>query len=166
MEKFRKHIRYKNFDYSSAGDYFITLCSIEFQSIFSKIENGNVHLTKIGKIIEETWHELPRRFSSVKLGAFVIMPNHFHGIISIKSQTNRINLSTVVQHFKGTSTRNDKNLLSSENISFKYSSIWQSNFYEQIIKDEYHYYFVNEYILSNPSNWEKDKLYKLIHHHV
>jgi len=61
----RKNIRLKDFDYSSAGDYFLTLISHQRKNIFGEIDDGKITLNRIGKIIEETWevgatHEAPR----------------------------------------------------------------------------------------------------------
>ena len=73
----------KEFDYSSAGAYYITLCSFERNNIFGTIENGQILLNECGEIIKTEWLKTPEIRSEIELDEYVIMPNHFHGIIWI-----------------------------------------------------------------------------------
>jgi len=77
----RRSIRLKGYDYSQAGAYFVTIVAWQRQSLFGKIIRGEMKLNKIGKIAEWEWLELPKRLSYIGLGAYAIMPNHFHGIL-------------------------------------------------------------------------------------
>ncbi len=77
----RKNIRLKDWDYSSEGIYFLTICCRERKSFFGNIENNKMHLSEIGSIASRFWMEIPSHFPHVKLDEFVIMPNHLHGII-------------------------------------------------------------------------------------
>jgi putative transposase len=74
----RKHIRLRNFDYSSEGIYFITICEKDRKCLLGKIENQEMILSEIGKIANQYWRELPEHFQHVELGEFVVMPNHVH----------------------------------------------------------------------------------------
>ena len=76
-------MRLKDFDYSSAGFYFVTIVSHQRKNIFGEIDDGIMILSQIGKIVEEVWVEIPLHFSNLEINSFVIMPNHFHGIIII-----------------------------------------------------------------------------------
>ncbi|MCI0699389.1 hypothetical protein L0337_46225 [candidate division KSB1 bacterium] len=79
----RRSIRLKGYDYSQAGAYFITICTHERECIFGEIRDGKMHLNEIGKIVEAEWLKTAEIRDNVELDAFVVMPNHVHGIIII-----------------------------------------------------------------------------------
>jgi len=79
----RRSIRLKGYDYSSTGAYFVTICTQNRACLFGEIWDGVMHLNDAGKMIDRVWHELPHRFLSVELDAFIVMPNHIHGIIRL-----------------------------------------------------------------------------------
>ncbi len=79
----RKHIRLRNFDYSSQARYFITICTKNRRHTLGEIKDGIMHLSAIGKQAELYWNEIPEHFPHIELGEFIIMPNHIHGIIGI-----------------------------------------------------------------------------------
>ena len=83
--------RHPNWDYGSNAAYYITICIKNRQMFFGEIENGKMNLSEIGKIAHQYFLEIPDHFPFVKLGAFVIMPNHVHGIIIIDKQTGKSN---------------------------------------------------------------------------
>ena len=77
----RRSIRLKDYDYSQAGMYFITLCVQGMECFFGSIQNGKMVLNDAGSMVEK-WHfELPNKFPDIELGHCVVMPNHFHAII-------------------------------------------------------------------------------------
>ena len=73
----------KGYDYSKAGLYFITFRVQNGRLLFGTIENGEMILNDAGKMIQTEWEKLPRRFNNMELHEFVVMPNHFHGIVQI-----------------------------------------------------------------------------------
>ncbi len=77
----RRSIRLRGYDYSRKGRYFVTLCCQGRECRFGNIENGIVILNDPGKMIDKWFNALPGKFPDISLGAYVIMPNHFHGII-------------------------------------------------------------------------------------
>jgi REP element-mobilizing transposase RayT len=79
----RRSIRLKGYDYSQAGLYFITICVQNRRHLFGNIENGNIILNDAGKMIDTEWKNLKNCFPNIKLHEYVIMPNHFHGILEI-----------------------------------------------------------------------------------
>ena len=79
----RRSIRLKNYDYSQAGLYFITICTHERQLLLGRIDNGRMQLNPWGEIVQRVWFELPEHYAHIRLHEFMIMPNHIHGIISI-----------------------------------------------------------------------------------
>ena len=96
----RKHhrhsIRLKDYDYAQPGAYFVTLCTSQRDCLFGKVVNGVVRLNPLGKIVEEEWERLGRQFPNIRLDAFVVMPNHVHGIIVIDvGATQQLSIETV-----------------------------------------------------------------------
>lgn len=79
----RKSIRLQGYDYSQAGAYFVTIVTYHRDSLFGEIVNKGMILNDFGKIADECWRAIPEHFPFVELGAFIIMPNHVHGIIVI-----------------------------------------------------------------------------------
>ena len=82
----RRSIRIKDYDYSQAGAYFITICTQNKECLFGEIEHGHVVLSGAGEIAQSVWTRLPNRFPSVSLDEYVIMPNHVHGILLVGAQ--------------------------------------------------------------------------------
>jgi REP element-mobilizing transposase RayT len=81
----RRSVRLRGYDYSSPGAYFVTICAARKRSVFGKIENGVMRLHPYGRIVAECWCALAEHFPQIALDEFVVMPNHFHGIIIITS---------------------------------------------------------------------------------
>ncbi len=79
----RRSIRLKEYDYSQAGLYFITICTQDSLHLFGKITNDAMVLNDAGMLIEKWWNELKNKFVNIELDEFIVMPNHFHGIIQI-----------------------------------------------------------------------------------
>jgi len=79
----RRSIRLQNYDYSQEGGYFVTIVTWRRDFLFGEIVNQEMRLNKVGKIVEWEWLELPKRLAYIELGAYAVMPNHFHGILFI-----------------------------------------------------------------------------------
>jgi REP element-mobilizing transposase RayT len=77
----RRSIRLKGYDYSQAGMYFVTVCCQDRICRFGNIACGEMILNDAGKMVEKWCLELTNKFTDIELGAYVIMPNHFHAII-------------------------------------------------------------------------------------
>ena len=79
----RKTIRLKEYDYSRAGAYFITICTYQRQLLFGNIINETMQLNNYGKIVEEEWKKTEQIRKEIIMDAYCVMPNHFHGIVII-----------------------------------------------------------------------------------
>ena len=73
----------RDYDYSTPGTYFVTVCTQKRQRLFGEIIDGEMHLNEYGEIAEKCWEDLPNHYSNIELDVYMIMPDHFHGIISI-----------------------------------------------------------------------------------
>ncbi len=77
----RRSIRLPEYDYSQPGAYYVTIVAWQRDCLFGEVVREEMKLNKIGKIVQWEWKELPKRLRYIELGAFVVMPNHFHGIL-------------------------------------------------------------------------------------
>src|SRR5258706_6614541 len=82
----RRSIRLKEYDYRQFGAYFVTVCTQNRACLFGAAAAGEMQLNNAGEIAKATWNELPARFPLVGLDAFVVMPNHIHGVIIVGAQ--------------------------------------------------------------------------------
>lgn len=87
-QKFRNKYRIPSarlptWDYGSNAAYFITICTHQMQHFFGNITDGKMQLSETGNIAHKYWHAIPEHFPFIKLGEFITMPNHIHGIIII-----------------------------------------------------------------------------------
>jgi REP element-mobilizing transposase RayT len=168
----RRSIRLKGFDYSSNNAYFVTVCVEKRRCLLGEIVNTEMVLNENGKVVVECWTDLPNHYSNIQLDKYVVMPNHFHGIIQIcgvelkadsvlperagykPAPTNTHGLSEIVRGFKTFSARRINTML---RISGK--AFYQRNYYEHVIRNDYDLNRIRDYILTNPANWQSDELY-------
>lgn len=141
----------KDYDYASEGDYYVTIDVKDFKSILGQVKNKQMVLSPLGVAVENAWKELPERFKNIKLGDFIIMPNHMHGIINIRKKTNKT-LHDMVRAFKSISAIEINKARNKSG-----GKVWQSKYYDHIIRGEIEYFFITEYILNNPLVYEEGK---------
>lgn len=79
----RRSLRLQGFDYSKEGAYFVTVCTRNRECLFGAVVDGKMHLNDVGRVVQSVWDGLSERFSAIELDAFVVMPNHIHGIITV-----------------------------------------------------------------------------------
>src|SRR5579862_862143 len=97
----RRSLRLSGYDYSQAGAYFITACTHGRVMLFGEVIDCSVRLNELGAIVQQTWDDLPTHYRGVDLDAFVVMPNHVHGIIVLADQPEpRHGLSEIMRGFK------------------------------------------------------------------
>lgn len=77
----RSSIRLKNYDYAQAGAYFVTVCAQDRMCMFGDANNREIQLSPAGKMVHKWWNEIKNKFPNIQLDEYIIMPNHFHGII-------------------------------------------------------------------------------------
>ena len=79
----RRSIRLKRYDYSQAGAYFVTVCVKDHACLFGDVEQDEMNLNNAGNMVKTWWLSIPDKYKHVELDEYMIMPNHFHGIIKI-----------------------------------------------------------------------------------
>jgi putative transposase len=156
--KNRKYLRLKDYDYSTPGAYFITVCTNDHASIIEKEDRD---------IIQSCWDKLPSHYPNINLDEFIIMPDHMHGIIVINdihareglrpsptenNDDKSYSLFEIVRGFKSFSAReiNKKYHISGR-------QFWQRGYYEYIIRDENELEYIRQYIRSNPNQQGKEE---------
>lgn len=82
----RRSIRLHGYDYAQAGAYFVTICTQNRECLFGDIEDGEMRLNDYGRVVEEEWLRTATIRREVELDAFIVMPNHVHGIIVINAE--------------------------------------------------------------------------------
>ena len=179
----RRSIRLKDYDYSKAGAYFVTICTWNKECILGEIDDEKMKLNEYGEIVFEEWYRSSEIRKEIGMDAFVIMPNHIHGIVIINDTiTEQYNVGA-----NGCSPIENENMvhvevngrpplrMKSKSISsfiagFKSSvtkrinqirntpgfPVWQRNYYEHIIRNEKELNAIREYIMYNPLRWNED----------
>jgi len=79
----RCSIRLKEYDYSQSGSYFVTVCTHHWVHMFGEVKGKNMVLNEAGDIVKTEWEKSAAIRNEIELDAFVVMPNHFHGIVFI-----------------------------------------------------------------------------------
>ncbi len=171
----RHSIRLRGYDYSTAGFYFVTICVQGRECLLGEIVDGEVVLNDAGGMVDYWWHELANKFPTVELDHYVIMPNHFHGIIILQPLVGanlcvRLDadlpefpgghtgppLPRMVQWFKTMSTNAYIHGVHHHNWSSFPGKLWQRNYYERIIRNENELNQIRQYIHHNPVKWDID----------
>ena len=84
----RRSIRLATHDYSSDGAYFVTICAeARGADWFGEVSSGGMQLNAAGEMMLEVWNDLPTYYRGVQIDAFVVMPDHIHGIVILESNT-------------------------------------------------------------------------------
>jgi putative transposase len=169
--------RLKGWDYAADGWYFVTLCTRRRECFFGKVGDSRMRSSKIGNVALGFWEEIPNHSTNAGLDAFVIMPNHLHGIVIIKARNDprsdvgacgggdwgmtgasgTLNvppgpgsLGAIVRSYKSAVTRWSR-------MNGYTSFAWQPRFYDRVIRDHTALQNIRRYILDNPAKWEQDR---------
>ena len=165
--KRRRSIRLPDYDYTTLGAYFVTVCVYDHRRLFGDVVDGQMQLNELGDIVMKCWQEIPEHFSNVELDAFVVMPNHVHGILVFHENSSKEcsvpkvgafgkmvsgSLSTIIRSFKSAVTRENNKIFRTPGIP-----TWQRSYYEHVIRRTDKMNRIREYIRNNPLRWEFDQ---------
>jgi putative transposase len=141
-----KRLRLPGYDYHCPGAYFITVVTRGRERLFGRIRDGQVYHSAEGAIAVSTWHSIPQHHRGVRLDAFVVMPDHLHGILVLDSSP--LSLPDLVALFKAATTREINRLRGSPG-----AAIWHRSYHERIIRDDGEWNRIRRYIENNPRDW-------------
>ncbi|WP_375436545.1 transposase [uncultured Hymenobacter sp.] len=163
--------RLLGYDYGQNGAYFVTICTKNRQPYFGSIEvpagnwdNAFLKLTSLGEKAAECWDAIPQFAPFVRLDAFVLMPDHLHGVILIdKSESANETLSQIFENRFGPQSGNLPSMLRGfksavttfarhHHLEFQ----WQARFHDRVVRSEIELNKIRNYIITNPSRWGKE----------
>ena len=166
----RRSVRLRGYDYSQAGAYYVTVVTHRRRTLFGDVVDGEMRLNDAGRLIVDGWEWLASRHQYVELDAYVVMPNHLHGVIVIAGEggsrtaptgedvsqragpaEKRKPLGRLVAAFKTVTTRRVNLARGTPG-----RMLWQRNYYEHVIRSDEEWNRVREYIANNPMRWELD----------
>lgn len=163
----RRSIRLRGYDYSRSGAYFITTCAERRLCLFGEIKNGELQCNAAGEMLAQQWLAIIERFPQAILDQWIVMPNHFHGIIVIGEEfgaTTRVDptitpveLGDIVGAWKSLTTNAYIAGVRNQDWSPFPKRLWQRNYYEHIIRNERELDAIREYIFLNPTRWQDDR---------
>lgn len=159
----RKLPRLKDYDYRTPGAYFITICTHDKMCLFGNVLPGGVFdepqmsLSLLGQVAKSCLLAIESHYQNIRVDNWVIMPNHIHLLLRITEQAVPVpayDIPNVVGKYKAAVTRTVGN-------AFMHSEkIWQSSFYDHIIRDENDYSRIWQYVSDNPAKWTEDCFYR------
>jgi REP-associated tyrosine transposase len=183
----RSSIRLREYDYRSAGAYFVTICSFQREYLFGEVVDVEMRLTDAGVAAVECWQGIPDHFPQVQLDEFVVMPNHIHGIIllddfvgarhaspgfetqtqSTDPQTRATHASPLRDSRPGPKPRSIGSILGAYKsaVTKRINTlrdnpgcpVWQRNYYEHVVRNETDLANIRQYIANNPLKWDLDE---------
>lgn len=163
----RKGLRLKYFNYNNSGSYFITICTQDNKEILSKIidsksltENPQIELLKYGKIADKYINELNSFYDDISIDKFVIMPNHIHLLISISASDVNLKCDKPFEKENNTNSKISKLVSTFKRFCNKEygGNIWQSRYFDHVIRCKKDYQETWLYIEHNPRRWIEKRL--------
>jgi REP element-mobilizing transposase RayT len=154
----RKPTRLREFDYASAGVYFITMCVQHMEPRFGAIMDGEIVPNTAGEMVARLWEENITRYPGTELDTYVVMPDHMHAIVFLGTDPNidhNASLTRIVQSFKSLTTVEYTRGVKA-GIYLPYDRVlWQRGFNERILRNDRELDIVRAYIESNPARLQE-----------
>lgn len=165
----------RTYDYATTGIYFVTICTDRRKCILGRVQDDEIVLSRIGKIVDECWREIPEHNAGVELDAYVVMPSHLHGLIilpgapraqrAVPLQGEGVltpersfgalqpgELPTIVRSSKAACTRRVNQLRGTPG-----EPLWQRGYYEHVVQCADDLEQLQRYIAENPLRWALDR---------
>ncbi|MGB6836408.1 MAG: transposase [Dehalococcoidia bacterium] len=173
----RRSIRLPAYDYAQPGAYFLTVVTHQRQCLFGEVVDGQVLVSAYGEAVGQEWLRSTQIRREIQLDAFVVMPNHIHGIVIIDGQTvgahgrappghappgrappgraplhrSARSLGSFIAGFKSAVTKRINEMRRTPGLP-----VWQRNYYERVIRNEEELRQIRQYIIDNPAQWDED----------
>ena len=170
----RRRLRLARYDYTRPGAYFVTICVQDRLPLLATVRESEMELSPAGQMVAAVWGQLGQHYRGVEVDVSVVMPNHLHGVITLRSPDAQgeadggndgavgipvrpLSLSTLMRRFKTYTTHLYGKGVRSQEWPRYSGTLWQKSFYEHIIRSERDLHALRAYILANPSNWRLDR---------
>lgn len=174
LQPSRRSIRLPGFDYTRPGVYFVTICAHERTCLFGDVVNGVMRVNNLGEIVREEWERSAEIRAELTIDAYVVMPNHMHGIVLIDVGAHGVrprNMDDHVCRAHGRAPLRPPKSLGSFIAGFKSATtkrintlrhtpthpVWQRNYYEHVIRNDPDLAVIRDYIADNPARWDNDE---------
>lgn len=175
----RQSMRASWWDYAAGGSYFVTICTQHRLTVFGEVlpeDGGSMRLSPAGEMVAHRWLTLGTRFSFAEVDAFVVMPNHLHGIITVRSTVAPIpertrvpdtrangtlagSIGRIIQAFKLETTVAYICAVQHDGSEPFDGRLWQRDYHDHVIRDAADLERVRSYIGANPQRWLTDTLH-------
>jgi len=162
----RRSIRLQGWDYTQPGAYFVTIVAYG-RELFGQVVDGEICLSEFGEIVRDEWLASADIRCEIQLDAFVVMPNHLHGIVWIVADDDIVgatgrsplpargptpkSLGSFIAGYKSAVTKRINEIRGTPG-----NPVWQRNYYEHIIRNEQDLDAIRRYIRDNPAHWAED----------
>ena len=153
--EYRKECRLSGYDYSSAGGYYITICTHERKAVLSRVmqhadrELPVLELTDLGEVVDSALLDM-NVYKGFRADAWIIMPDHIHLIVMADGATDAV-LGNYVGAIKSVVTKRWRDRCDLQ--GSKAGKIWQRNYYDHILRNEADYLEKLDYMKNNPIRW-------------
>jgi len=169
----RRSIRLKGYDYSLPGAYFVTICTQNKRCLFGGVVEGQMRMNDCGRAVHEEWWRTETIRPGIRLDAWVVMPNHVHGIVMITrppggtpaapTRSESVgahscaplrkprSMASIIAQFKASAARRVNEMLQSPA-----APMWQRNYYQHIIRSDRELIRIRKYVATNSLHWPFD----------
>lgn len=151
-----RRLRLPGYDYGWPGAYLVSACTAGRSPLFGRIVRGVIQLSPAGEVVSEEWWRAAVVRPNVVLDAFVVMPNHIHGIVWLRARDDErgvappATIPTLMQQFKSISSKRINALWGTSG-----APVWQRGYHDRIIPDERALETIRRYVIENPRNWNR-----------
>jgi len=178
----RRSIRLRGYDYSTPGAYFVTIVAHGRLCLFGDVVDGALRLNEAGRMVERVWQELAHHYVGVELDAFIVMPNHVHGIIVLTEEPSTVgaarracpdsmpsseqgqpqgvaptlSLPDLVHRFKSLTTALYRRGVAQDTWPPFERRVWQRNYHDRIVRGPRSLHALRTHIERNPLRWSLD----------
>ena len=170
MLRARRRLRLRSFDYASPGAYFVTVCTQGRVGLLGGVIEGSMRPSAAGRMVEDTWCRLPAFYAGIDVDAFVVMPNHLHGVVLVGAPPcgrpaagrargpapTLLSLFDVMHRFKTLTTRTYISGVRQLGWPSFNNRLWQRGYYERVVRDADELMRIRQYIEENPARWLDD----------
>ena len=182
----RKHLRLEGYDYALPGGYFVTMAANQRGNIFGLVEDLEVTLNNLGKMVRDCWEETPERFPVVLLDEFILRPDHIHAILFIEGSnvgagldparidpnklevkpraTSRVapTLGQIIGALKSISTMRYYSGINDRKWTTHEGKLWQRGYHDRIIRNKSELNRILHYVINNAVKQEQLEIFNQV----